>query len=91
MSYMFEESSFTGDLCPWALENSPGVAQPKMFDRSPLYGMPCGCRESCRDGTLNYNEEHVDCGGDFNCAGGCNGNSSSGVLARQLSWVFSSM
>eukprot|EP00961_Rhodomonas_salina_P047960 644042-Rhodomonas_salina.1 len=71
MSSMFEASSFTGDLCPWGLENSLCVNQFNMFGFSALSKVPYGCRESCRDGTLNYNEDYVDCNGDFHCSGGC--------------------
>ena len=35
---------------------------------SPLAGITGGCRQSCKDGTLDNNEEYVDCGGDFHCA-----------------------
>ena len=76
MRNLFYSTQFNGDLCPWRLQHRsadglPAVSTGSMFAGSPLANVPYGCRPSCEDGVLNNNEEYVDCGGDFNCQGGC--------------------
>eukprot|EP00961_Rhodomonas_salina_P297443 3937224-Rhodomonas_salina.1 len=64
--------SFRGDLCPWDLSDT--VFRDNAFFNSPLANAAYddfGCASSCENGQVDGTESPADCGGAYNCAGGC--------------------